>query len=138
DVTQVDRRAPGGARKERDGPEVLRALEVLAREHHAQVELAVPLREAGRNGSVERRADRLPDAHDIEAEVGRALAVQLDDELRAGLLRRSLDVLEARHALDARDDLVGDPLQLVEVVALDVDGDVRAGHRGAQPWDARR
>src|SRR5690606_5696990 len=66
DVAQVDGRAPGGAREERDGAQVLGAGEVLPREHHAQVELPVPFGEARGDGAVERGPDRLADADDVE------------------------------------------------------------------------
>jgi hypothetical protein len=128
----------GGAGEERDGAQVLGAGEALPGEHDPQVVLLVAGREARGHGAVERGAQRLADGGRVEAEVAGALAVQLDGELGRGLVGGRLQVLEAGTPRHAVHDVVGDALELVQVVALDVEGDGGAGGRGAEPPDLRR
>jgi hypothetical protein len=61
-----------------------------------------------------------------------------DGELRAGLVGGRLEVLEAGHALDPVHDVAGDAVELGQVIALDVERDGGARHRGAEAPDLGR
>src|SRR5690606_24317690 len=138
DIAQIDGRATGNAGEERDRSDVLGAGELLARQTHAQVVLLVAGREARRDRAVERSADRLADRGDVQAEIRRALAVQLDRELWRSLIGGCVEVLEARNTAQPEQQLLADATQLVQVVAGDRECDRSTGRVRAKTANARR
>ena len=109
-------------RRPRDRAEVVAE---LRRQPHADVVLAVAVAQLRRHDALDHAAKLTGDAADVEAEVGRHLAVDPRHHLRLAGDERALHVHGAGNAADLGHQLVADPLQLLHVVAADVEVDRR-------------
>jgi hypothetical protein len=97
DITQEHGRRTPTTRKEHDFAKLGRAGEPVAREQHADVVLEVALRVLGRDGAVERGANRLTDRGHVEVQRARAFAIEHDRELRAAFIGLDIEVGQPRN-----------------------------------------